>query len=343
MNVSEILTQLDILKSENKDLQNKCVNLEKANCFLTKNLEEEIDDSVSIKAELDATIAKHNNSIQIEQNLKNQGNEKKQLQAKHEKTCMEVKTLKTEIEDLKKEIDKLGVVTKTIKKEAKENDSRNKNTIKKHEEALGELNRYKILKSSEEKNLKTKQKKVIKKLKNVGELEAKLKLEIKELANGLGKLDSNDNETNQEFEDEILPDPTHNTTNDLSTSEQAAVSTEEGFATFTDSVDEEIEDIMTKAEISIRERARKLVERKLEVKLKDIEISKEALIELEQELLKDLEETIQEQILAYRNFQFNDYQVHDEDFKEDSQEIPPFYWGGEVCCEVMFLDENFQS
>ena len=82
-NVSEKLKELEIIKSENKDLKNKCASLENANRSLTNNLEDEIEDAASIKAELDATIAKMNNSFKSEQNLQSLVNENKLLQAKH--------------------------------------------------------------------------------------------------------------------------------------------------------------------------------------------------------------------------------------------------------------------
>ena len=51
----------------------------------------------------------------------------------------------------------------------------------------------------------------------------------------------------------------------------------------------------------IRRKALNLVKRKIEQKLKNVEIDDEALAQLEKELLEDLEETIQEKLLEYRN------------------------------------------
>ena len=51
----------------------------------------------------------------------------------------------------------------------------------------------------------------------------------------------------------------------------------------------------------VRRKALTLVKRKVEQKLKDVEIDDEALAQLEKELLEDLEETIQEKLLEYRN------------------------------------------
>ena len=44
-----------------------------------------------------------------------------------------------------------------------------------------------------------------------------------------------------------------------------------------------------------------LVKKKIEQRLNDVEIDDEALAQLEKELLEDLEETIQEHLMAYRN------------------------------------------
>ena len=51
----------------------------------------------------------------------------------------------------------------------------------------------------------------------------------------------------------------------------------------------------------IRRKALNLVKRKVEQRLKDLEIDDEALAQLEKELLEDLLETIQEKLLEYRN------------------------------------------
>jgi hypothetical protein len=58
---------------------------------------------------------------------------------------------------------------------------------------------------------------------------------------------------------------------------------------------------VTKEEEKIREKARKLVKNKVRAKFKDFEMSEKEVDELEVELLEDLEETIQEQLKAYKD------------------------------------------
>ena len=58
---------------------------------------------------------------------------------------------------------------------------------------------------------------------------------------------------------------------------------------------------VTKAEEKFRDKARKLVKNKVQAKFKDFEMSEKDVDELEVELLEDLEETIQEQLKAYKD------------------------------------------
>ena len=65
---------------------------------------------------------------------------------------------------------------------------------------------------------------------------------------------------------------------------------------------------MTKAEEKIRvkegqirEKARKLVKNKVQIKFKDFELSEKLVNELEVDFLEDLEETIQEHLEAYKD------------------------------------------
>ena len=54
-------------------------------------------------------------------------------------------------------------------------------------------------------------------------------------------------------------------------------------------------------EENVRRKALILVKKKIEQRLKDVEIDDEALVQLEKELLEDLEDTIQENLVEYRN------------------------------------------
>ena len=105
---------------------------------------------------------------------------------------------------------------------------------------------------------------------------------------------------------------------------------------------------MVKEEAKVREKAKLLVKKKLDTKLEGLELSEDAFIELEKELLDDLEETIQNQLSIHRKFILDSYQ-HGEDNLEiddfnvddyDDTDIPRFYWGGEDLCEMMFYDET---
>ena len=65
--------------------------------------------------------------------------------------------------------------------------------------------------------------------------------------------------------------------------------------------DASIDANVTKAEEKIREKARKLVKNKVQAKFKGFEMSEKDVNELEVELLEDLEETIQEELMAYKD------------------------------------------
>ena len=65
--------------------------------------------------------------------------------------------------------------------------------------------------------------------------------------------------------------------------------------------DASVDTNVTKAEEKIREKARKLVKNKVQAKFKGFEMSEKDVNELEVELLEDLEETIQEELKAYKD------------------------------------------
>jgi chromosome segregation ATPase len=94
---------------------------------------------------------------------------------KHMKTCSDLKSLKDDYNDLTKEFTQSKISVKTLKKEAKELSSEHQKIVKKKDDIIEDLMRYKSEKSSEEKDLKVKQKKLKKKLKQVEALESKLK------------------------------------------------------------------------------------------------------------------------------------------------------------------------
>ena len=66
------------------------------------------------------------------------------------------------------------------------------------------------------------------------------------------------------------------------------------------------DEVSDEYEEMVRRKALNLVKRKIEQKLKNVEIDDEALAQLEKELLEDLKETIQEALIEYRNKNTND-------------------------------------
>ena len=73
-------------------------------------------------------------------------------------------------------------------------------------------------------------------------------------------------------------------------------------ADFVDNVKEDgIDTLMAKAEKKARDKAKGLVKKKLALKLENVEISNAMYKELEEELIEDMEETIQEELARYRD------------------------------------------
>ena len=71
-------------------------------------------------------------------------------------------------------------------------------------------------------------------------------------------------------------------------------------ADFVDNVKEDgIDTLMAKAEKKARDKAKGLVKKKLALKLETLEISNAMYKELEEELIEDMEETIQEELARY--------------------------------------------
>ena len=207
-----------LVKSEKDKLQSKIEALENANANLQRNYEESIDEAESIinqknileeilndkladsEKKIEAIVTKKVTEISVE---------KKALQMKHEKVSAQFKELKHENDDLKKEINNLGVALKSSKKEHKEIFGNYTKKIDSLETKLKDLHNYKVDKISEEKDLKTKLKKVDKKLKNLNEREAKLKVE-KDALKTVKTIDENANlEPKQEEFVELSSSCTH--------------------------------------------------------------------------------------------------------------------------------------
>ena len=87
------------------------------------------------------------------------------------------------------------------------------------------------------------------------------------------------------------------TQNDMNESDAAAKEDVVG------NVNEEcIDKLMAKADKTARDKAKQLVKKKLDLKLKNMEISDAIYKELEEELIEDMEETIQEELARYREY-----------------------------------------
>ena len=71
---------------------------------------------------------------------------------------------------------------------------------------------------------------------------------------------------------------------------------------------------------------------------KDFNLEEESLSDLKKELLNDLEDTIMEEVEAYRKNFFD--QENNDLSVEDIYETEGFYWGGENCCEMIPFYEN---
>ena len=123
--------------------------------------------------------------------------EKKSIQIKHEKMCVDHKILKADNLELKKDLNALNVALKSSKKENNDNVHKNRKKVEDLEENVKELVEFKLLKESEEKDLRIQTKKVERKLKSIQEKEAELKVAKNRLERSkLGKSEATDHENN---------------------------------------------------------------------------------------------------------------------------------------------------
>ena len=139
------LSEISRLKHE---LENKCVLEEKL-----ANLED----------------IKHKNVVQNDALLKDLN----EYKTKYNKKCVEFKSLKDEIDTVRKENNSASVALKRSQKEQQETVKKYEKKIQENENKIGELIEYKKKKMNEERDLKLKQKKEIKKSKQLAKKEAK--------------------------------------------------------------------------------------------------------------------------------------------------------------------------
>jgi myosin heavy subunit len=164
-------TNVGVSVSENHEtkiklLEDQVRQLEVENATLIGNYDEEILES-------EALTNKLNDALERLDNLQNNFSK---LESKHIKTCSELKSLKGEHDGLKQELTRSKIVIKTQEKETSESNKEHQKTVKKKDDTIENLTRYKTLKDSEEKELKIKERKLNKKLKQVVERESKLRL-----------------------------------------------------------------------------------------------------------------------------------------------------------------------
>ena len=185
--------KLKDLKTENGILKARNSSLEEANDTLANNLEQEVTAAVHNASEHRDTLEKlktlENSFDEMKSKLRSIKNEKKHIEDKNVKTCDEIKALRADNDDLKKENKKVNIALVATRKDLKENNSRSEKVIKKDEDTIKELLSYKLVNTSEEKFLKNMQKKLNKKLKV---------LEKREVKNDVydNDLDLNENEPN---------------------------------------------------------------------------------------------------------------------------------------------------
>ena len=82
--------------------------------------------------------------------------ERRSIQIKHEQICVESKNIKSENEELKKDVNSLNVALKSAKKETKETHFKLEKKVKEMEGKIETLQEYKLAKASDEKELKSK-------------------------------------------------------------------------------------------------------------------------------------------------------------------------------------------
>ena len=174
------ITNLVVSESEHHDVKNKLLEeqvrqLEFENTDLRRNYDEEVAQSEDLTNKL-------KNALERLDNLQNSFSK---LESKHIKTCNDHGGLKDEHDTLKRELNKSKIVIKALEKGARESNQEHQKKVKKKDDIIENLTRYKTLKDSEEKELKAKEKKLNKKARNVEERENKLRI---------GKKDMNKNE-----------------------------------------------------------------------------------------------------------------------------------------------------
>ena len=145
------------------------------------DLENNLENLTNLQTNFDRIVSK----------IRNVQSEKKQIENKHLKTSDTFKVLKEDYANLEKENNKSRIALKTMRKESKESTIRNEKIVKGFEETIEDLLAYKEVKTSEEKALQNKRKKLEKKLENAVKRDSEKEVEKV-------NIDLNDNEQQPE-------------------------------------------------------------------------------------------------------------------------------------------------
>ena len=325
---SSELFQADILA-----LKLKNEHLEKANDDLKNDYNEEVLASEALKAALDDSKERLNclgaNFEQIQSELHKSKCHLKQLEEKHAKTCVELKGLKKN--DLEKETKHLNVAIKALKKESKTIQSERDKVVKEKDDTIQELLQFKILKTSEEKALKNRTKKLDKRLKAVEEREIKLREsnEGNDTSSEMKVRDVNENETNVTFEEsstvasQSIPRiPTKNSFEVLGKQNQEVLE-----------VDENDSDAF---ENKLRKKIRDSTKKKVQAKLSEDLLSDAEAVLLEEQLIEEFDEVIKEEMERFKS-NLEPGKVMEEEETEYEEPCHQFYWGPEG--EIIFIDD----
>ena len=330
-------------KSKNQILHSKSDMLEHERSELLRDYEEEVSVSEVLTIELKNTKSKLNNletkfaTIKATMNLDRI--EKERSCFEQSKSSLQIEALSDTNDELTKEIKALSLFINNAKKDAKDQFNEKEKMILKQVKIIEELENFKSIKNWEEKELKSKLKKVDKKLKAIGEREAKLKLQQKEADKRLElDVDENENESNRKLKNE-----------NLATSELATENLNDSFnntnpeasngSDIVEVIDENLSQVLIKAKEDIRERFKASIKKKVEVKLMD-ERFKHADFdpqEIEEDLLAEMEDNISEEIAAVK------YQLEvstNAELEYEIEEWPPSYWNGEDLGEIVYESEE---
>ena len=144
----------DQLKSRNFFLENSNIKLKQSLQDAVEELEEHIEIIATLKSEVknlteELKEAHDKNDKAVQVKVKAFKEEKRMLQVKHENLCAEVESLKTERDDLKKDLNANSVAIKSLEKENKETSKKFKKQVDLLESKIKVLEEYKANKIAE--------------------------------------------------------------------------------------------------------------------------------------------------------------------------------------------------